>query len=129
LAHFGLLESSPRVPFQAGKGILRPGAGRVGTTVGRGAGEGFPWRLAWSILRGKPDSLRAMVGIMGVGGPSQWVEERGTRHWKGEALRGELVWRRGEKKTKKPPEQVRGGGGSLASSPVPGSPSRQGRGH
>jgi hypothetical protein len=25
-----LLESSPRAPFQAGKGTLRPGAGRVG---------------------------------------------------------------------------------------------------
>jgi hypothetical protein len=43
-AHFGLIESSPRVPFHAGKGTLRPGAGRVGTTVGRGAGEGFPYR-------------------------------------------------------------------------------------
>ncbi len=37
----GLLESSPRVPFQAGKRTLRSGAGRLGTTIGRGAGEGF----------------------------------------------------------------------------------------
>ncbi len=50
----------------------------MGTTVGRGAGEGFPCRLAWSIRRGKPDSLRAMVGKMGVGGPCQWVGEWGT---------------------------------------------------
>ncbi len=52
------------------------------------------------------------MGIMGVGGPCQWVGlGKGVpRHWTGEGLRGELVWRCGEKKT---PEQVRGGGDPL----------------
>jgi hypothetical protein len=59
----------PGPPLRQGRGTLRPGAGRVGTTIGRGAGEGFPWRFAWSIRRGKPGSLRAMVGNNGGSGP------------------------------------------------------------
>ncbi len=74
----------PLLGREGGRGALRPGVGRVGTTIGRGAGEGFPCRLAWSIRRGKPGCFRAMVGNNGVRAPANGWGKGIPHHWKGE---------------------------------------------
>jgi hypothetical protein len=43
-----LLASSLRVPFRQGGGLLKPGAGRVGSTIGHEGSEGFPRRYKYS---------------------------------------------------------------------------------